>query len=335
MVTGYKPLLTILLVLVILAGSFFILTNFLSHPPYPSLHKQRAALKNKPLVTPFRVLDSVQIVDDLKFLSSDTCEGRGPGLKGHEIAINRILSRMREAGLDSFHYSLLENFSGKNIHHTKDGQNIIGWVKGTADPSKFIIISAHYDHLGVSSTGEIYHGASDNASGTACLLAMAKYFKQHPHPYSLIFAAFDREESLMEGSDHFVINPPLDLTSIKFNLNMDMIARNQNNELFACGVYHYPSLRSIITAIQDKTNTKILMGHDRGTHFHEDWTGMSDHYYFYLCKIPFLYIGAEDHPDLHKPTDTFDKIDLGSYIENCNLMVLIAQVINDNAFSAN
>ena len=324
----FKRFILIFLIPAILIGGFFILKNFLPHPPYPPLDKQRAALKNKPVVTPVRVLDSVQIIDDLKFLSSDSCEGRGPGTNGHDFAMKRIVARMREAGLDSFNSSLIQYFSGKNINHTTNGQNVIGWIKGTEYPEKYIVISAHYDHLGISAKGEIYHGASDNASGTACLLAMAKFFKQHPLRYSVIFAAFDREESGTEGSNYFVENLPINFkVKIKFDLNMDMITRNDNNEIFACGVYHYPSLKYIITETQNKTNSKLLMGHDKGNNFREDWTGLSDQYAFYPYNIPFLYIGTEDHPDLHKPTDTYDKINFSSYIENCNMVVLIAQIL--------
>lgn len=189
---------------------FFILIGILvakyfsPNPAYPSLDIQRLVLNNKQKVIPTRILDSSQIVDDLKFLSSDSCEGRQPGSEGHNRAVNRILIRMREFGLDSFHSSLIQEFSGRKINGTKEGKNIIGWIKGTVYPEKYVVISAHYDHLGKSANGEIYHGTSDNASGTACLLAMAKFFKQYPHLYSLIFAAFDREESGEEGSLHFV-----------------------------------------------------------------------------------------------------------------------------------
>jgi len=142
---------------------------------YPSLDKQWAALVHKRFSTPVRILDSAAIINDFEYLASDTCEGRGPGSAGHERAVERIVAKMREAGLDSFNNSLIQTFSGKLRNHTRTGKNIIGWIKGTSYPEKYIVISAHYDHLGkVGDT--IYYGASDNASGTACILAMAKYF---------------------------------------------------------------------------------------------------------------------------------------------------------------
>ena len=318
-----------LLILVILAGGSFAFKYFFPSQPYPSLNRQRAALKDKLFVTPFRVLDSAQIVDDLKFLSSDSCEGRGPGTKGHELAMQRIVTRLREAGIDSFNSSLIQNFSGKYINHTEQGENVIGWIKGTEQPEKYVVISAHYDHLGIRN-GNIYHGASDNASGTACILAMAKFFKQHPLKHSLIFAAFDREESWMEGSGYFVAHLPDDLNGkIKFNLNVDMITRNDSNEIFACGISHYPSFKYLVDETEKKTNAKLLMGHDKKNSDDQryDWTGLSDHLPFYQKGIPFLYLGTEDHPDYHQPTDTWDKTNLNTYIENCNMIVLIAQAL--------
>ncbi len=170
--------------------------------PYPSLDKQRADLINKPFVTPTRVLDSSIIIKDLKYLASDTCEGRRPGSDGHERAVERIVTRMREAGLDSFGSSLILPFETLSKGKMIVAKNILGWIKGTQHPEKYIVISAHYDHLGKIGDST-YFGASDNASGTACILAMAKYFKQHPYSYSLIFAAFDAEETGIKGARHF------------------------------------------------------------------------------------------------------------------------------------
>jgi len=314
-------------VIVLFAGYLTIKHFFFKLLPYPSLDKQRAALANKPAVPPTRILDSAAIVNDLKYLASDTCEGRKPGTTGHARAVDRIALRMREAGLDSFNKALIQTFNGKYMDRNTMGKNIIGWIKGTQYPDKYIVISAHYDHLGKIGP-HTYYGASDNASGTACILAMAKYFKQYPQPCSLIFAAFDREESGIEGSFNFVdqLPPPLSLSNIRLNLNVDMIARNDNNEIFVSGIYHSPSLIYAVNETQNKTNAKLLMGHDKGN-VYEDWTSQSDHFSFYKKSIPFLYIGVEDHVDYHKPTDTYDKINYSSYIENCNMIVSLIKTI--------
>jgi hypothetical protein len=284
--------------------------------PYSSLEQQRAALARKPYTKPVRILDSTQIIADLTFLASDSCEGRAPGSKGHRFAEERILQRMRETGIDSFNNSLLQLSGG-----TREIRNIISWIKGKKYPGKFIVISAHYDHLGKRGN-RTYYGADDNASGSACLLAMARYYKEHVHDYSLIFAAFDREETGLEGAYAFVKQMNETKKDIVFNLNMDMIARSDRNEIFASGMSHYPANKYLADTVQNKVNVMLLMGHDTGNSI-DDWTMQSDHAAFYKAKIPFLYIGVEDHPDYHKPTDTVEKINFSRYIENCNMIALM------------
>ena len=201
-------------------------------------------------------------------------------------------------------------------------------MKGTTYLQKYIVVSAHYDHLGKAPNGSIYYGADDNASGVACLLALATYFKSNPHPYSLIFAAFDKEESRFEGAYNIVEQQVKHghLPEIAFNLNMDMIARSDKNEIFASGILHYPGFMYAINEVQLKTNVKLLMGHD-GQRLEADWTNQSDHWAFHEQFIPFLYIGVEDHPNYHKPTDTYYKINYSRYIENCNMVALLTKVL--------
>jgi Peptidase family M28 len=296
--------------------------------PYPTLSEQRAILSTKPGIIPTRILDSLQIINDLQYLASDICEGRKPGTQGHTNAIELILLRMRLAGVDSFANALTQNFIGFDINGTKVGKNIIGWVKGSLYPDKYIVISAHYDHLGKALNGTTYYGADDNASGVACLLAIANYFKRNPHPYSLIFAVLDREETGLEGAYNFIhqITKTINIADIKFNLNMDMIARSDNNEIFACGIKHYPSFKYAVDEIQYKTSVNLLMGHDDGSP-RNDWTHQSDHSAFHQKNIPFIYIGVEDHADYHTITDTYNKINFKSYIENCNMIALMIQIL--------
>lgn len=293
--------------------------------PYPSLEQQRATLAKKPFIKPRRILDSLQIITDLKFLASDTCEGRRPGTQGHAAAMQRLLERMRATGVDSFDNALVNVFAARQINGSTEGRNIIGWVKGTKFLDKFIVISGHYDHLGKRGNNTFY-GADDNASGAACIVALAKYFKKNPLPYSVVFAVLDREEVGLEGAYSLVKQFDSAGRSIIFNLNADMIARSDKNEIFASGLSHNPSYKYLVDAVQMKTNVKVLMGHDTGNDIN-DWTMQSDHAAFHKAKIPFLYIGVEDHADYHKPSDTWDKINLSSYIENCNMVAMMIKEI--------
>lgn len=321
--------------LLILLAIFAITMNIIScnravpaspeiHTPYPPLAEQREALAAKPWVAPTRLLDSTQLINDLQYLASDACAGRLPGTKGHARAMERILTRMRSVGVDSFGHSLTQIFMGAD---GIEGQNIIGWVKGTTFPDQYMVISAHYDHLGQAEDSTIYYGADDNASGVACLLALAAYFKKNPHLYSLIFAAFDKEESRFEGAHAFCEQWKKNgrLASVRFNLNMDMIARSDRNEIFASGINYYPAYLYAINEVQSKTNVKLLMGHDTAPPGY-DWSGHSDHYAFFARFIPNIYIGVEDHADYHQTTDTYNKINYSSYIENCNMIALLTEI---------
>jgi len=200
------------------------------------------------------------------------------------------------------------------------GVNFIGQIKGRKDPEKYIIITAHYDHVGIRN-GEIYNGADDNASGTAALFAIASYFKKHPPDHSLIFVAFDAEERGDLGSEHFVANLPVKKESILLNVNMDMISRNDKGELYAAGTHHYPQLRPILESVQKKAGVKLLLGHDDPKLGHDDWTGQSDQASFHAAKIPFVYFGVEDHKDYHRPTDDFANIQPEFYVRSVETII--------------
>ncbi len=295
--------------------------------PYPSLADQHAALQKLSRTPAPRVLDSVHMIANLQYLSSDAAGGRRPGTEGHSLALTRVINEMRKAGVDSFGNSIIQQFAGKVVNGTNAGSNVIGRVTGTANPDKYIVVSGHYDHLGKTPAGEIFHGADDNASGTAALLALANYFRNHPVKYSLVFVAFDREESGLEGAHAFVQQfIPANQIDVLININMDMIARSDKNELFASGIFHYPALAYLVEKNRSKTTLDLLMGHDTGSQT-DDWTMQSDHAAFHAKKIPFLYFGVEDHPDYHKVTDTFEKINLGRYVEASNLVALVIQSV--------
>jgi Zn-dependent M28 family amino/carboxypeptidase len=191
------------------------------------------------------------------------------------------------------------------------GANVVGFVRGTATPERYIVVTAHFDHLGVQG-GELYPGADDNASGAAGLLEIARFFARSPARHSLIFAGFDAEEIGLQGARAFVARPPVPLDRIALNVNLDMIGRNEADELYAAGTHHYPFLADPIRAVAARSDLTILIGHDRpNVPGEDDWTGLSDHAAFHRAGIPFIYFGEEDHPDYHRPTDTFERIDPG------------------------
>lgn len=263
-------------------------------------------------------LDSTSLINDLAYLSSEALGGREAGTPGNALAREYITRRFDSLQLKQPDSGWLQSFPlDKQARVT--GKNIIGIIPGTTYPDQYYVISAHYDHLGTKE-GKIFYGADDNASGSACLLALARYFRQHPPKHSLIIASFDAEEKGLLGSRYFVAHLPVDSTRVLLNVNMDMVSRNDKNEIFASGTYHYPFLKKYIDSIKPLISVTVSFGHDNPSEGHNDWTNQSDHYPFHKAKIPYLYFGVEDHPDYHKPSDTFDKVDKGFYLHVCNMI---------------
>lgn len=264
-------------------------------------------------------LDSASLIDDLVYLSSEAMGGRETGTPGNTLAREYIVKRFDSLQLGKPDGGRVQPFTLGNKEAAVTGNNIVGIITGSTYPDQYYVLSAHYDHLGTKA-GKVFYGADDNASGSACLLALARYFKQHPPRHSFILASFDAEEKGLMGSSYFVDHLPVDNYKVLLNVNMDMVSRSDKNEIYASGTHHYPFLKKYIDSIRPFTSIQVLFGHDAPTEGHNDWTGQSDHYPFHKAKIPYLYFGVEDHPDYHKATDTYDKVDKHFYYQVCNMI---------------
>ena len=248
-------------------------------------------------------LSQSTLLNDVKYLSSDSMKGRKVGTPENHKAALFIADRFKSLHLKSYTKDYLDSFtykttSGKDI----SGANVLAYVPGNTD--SVIVISAHFDHVGVKN-GEIYNGADDNASGTAGLLYIADYFSKHKPHHTLLFAAFDAEEEGLIGSKAFIQKPAVDLKNIIIDLNMDMISHNDKGELYVCGTFRYPQMKQYIVSYK---SAKLLTGHDDPKLGNDDWTNQSDQGAFNDKSIPSLYFGVEDHKDYHKPTDDYETI---------------------------
>ncbi len=261
-----------------------------------------------------KTIAAEKLLKDVEILSADAMEGRGVGTPGGARAREFVAKRFAESGVRPFGASYFHSFEFANgAGGETAGANVVGLIEGAKFKDRYIVVSAHYDHVGVRS-GEIYNGADDNASGTAALFALAAYFKKNRPAHSIIFAAFDSEESGLRGARAFVEEPPVALASVALNVNMDMVSRNAKNELYAAGAHHYPQLKPALENAARASKIKLLLGHDRPELGRDDWTTQSDHAAFHAVKIPFVYFGVEDHPDYHRPTDDFANIDREFYV---------------------
>jgi hypothetical protein len=157
-------------------------------------------------------LDSARLMGDLSALAADSMEGRRFGTPGGARARAFLVRAFTQIGLapvrDGFSIPFVAKEGGE-LH----GANVVGMIRGTKHADRYIVVSAHYDHLGVRG-GVIYNGADDNASGTAAVLEMARWFKAHPPENSIVFALFDGEEEGLLGAKAFLENPPVPISAI-------------------------------------------------------------------------------------------------------------------------
>jgi hypothetical protein len=260
--------------------------------------------------------DSSKVMNDLYFLASDSLQGRKTNTKGNDLSRRFIIQRLQKLGVSAYVQDYTQSFTfGKD---TIPAVNILGFVEGFSG-KHFIVISAHYDHVGMKDSTEIFNGADDNASGVASLLALAEYFRENQPENNLLFAFFDAEEMGLQGAKYFMQSVVMDTSRIKMNVNLDMVSRGDKNELYAVGTYFTPYLKPLINEAAKDKSIKLLFGRDEPKK-KPNWVTASDHAPFHKAEIPFVYFGVDDHPDYHKTTDTAEKINPVFYLEAIRLI---------------
>lgn len=212
----------------------------------------------------------------------------------------------------------------------RSGTNVIGYLDNGAPTT--VVLGAHFDHLGrgednnsreIEKKGQIHNGADDNASGTAALIELARLLKNSKlKNNNYLFIAFSGEELGLFGSKYFTEHPTIDLSKVNYMINMDMVGRlNDSSHVVMVGGYGTsPSWGQIYNL----TGRKKLYSNDLEFRFDSSGTGPSDHTSFYLKNIPVLFYFTGLHPDYHKPTDDYDKI---NYNGEMNVVKHILSVI--------
>src|SRR2546423_614443 len=255
-----------------------------------------------------KTVNAEQLLEDVRTLSADDMEGRGAGTPGGARARAYIIRRFDESGLKPLWPSYEQPFDlGGEGAKARKGVNVVGYIQGRNHPERFIVVTAHYDHLGIKN-GQIYNGADDNASGVAALLELAAHFSRERPDNSIIFAALDAEEIGLVGALALVKQLQTEKRDVALNFNLDMVSHNDRGELYAAGAYRTPTLRPYLEQVAARASVKLILGHDRPDEGHDDWTNQSDQYAFHKAGIPWVYFGVEDHKDYHKPTDDFETI---------------------------
>ena len=204
--------------------------------------------------------------------------------------------------------------------------NVVGILPGT-DPSlaaEAIVVGAHYDHLGESGS-DVYHGADDNASGTAVVVALARAFAAGGGtPRTLVFVLFGAEELGLVGSGHYVRSPawPLDRTTAM--LNFDMVGRMRDGALTIGGADTGDRLREVLAAAL--AHVPGVTADVRGTPY-----SPSDHSRFYAAGTPVLFFHTGVHPDYHRPSDTADALNPDGMARVAALGARVVEQLNGGA----
>lgn len=237
-----------------------------------------------------------------------------------------IVSSLIKSNVQPFKSKFRHPFKHNSFFSKKAGNNIIGYVKGIKTPEQYIVLTAHYDHLGTKGS-KVYNGADDNASGISALLAFSQKISIKPLNHSVIFLFTDGEEVNLLGAKAFINQQKQLLSQIRLNINIDMIAGSKGTSKL-----HYIENRLETILPIDKFNDlkslstnsviRLTRGFKRGIYKSNNrvtWINASDHGAFNHKRIPFIYFGVDVHNNYHTINDNFENINLSFYIHACEL----------------
>ncbi|MCC7195762.1 MAG: M28 family peptidase [Gemmatimonadaceae bacterium] len=297
-------------------------------------------------ITSRAVPDSIRIRDDIGYLASDRLEGRRTGTAGNDSAAAYIARRYAALRLDPtaatascgrgcapaylLPFTAREAVRGEPPRELRT-QNIAGIIRGSDRTlaQEFVVVGAHFDHLGRSAVGAldpdakdaIRNGADDNASGSAVVLALARRLTQHPTKRSILIAHFSGEEQGLLGSAWLADHLPVPLAQVDAMMNFDMVGRLRDDKLIVYGVATAAEMQGILDSANSVSPLKISgVG---------DGFGPSDHSSFYAKDLPVLHFFTDVHADYHRATDDADKINLGGTVRVVDLAERVIRSIAD------
>jgi len=256
-------------------------------------------------------------------IASDSLAGRRTGEKGQKDAAKFIIDFYKNLNIKAANTNgdYLQNipvdfFKGQS---NNDSENVVAYIKGTEKPDEYVVISAHYDHLGVK--GElIYNGADDDGSGTSALLEIAEAFKiasdaGHGPKRSMVFLHVTGEEEGLFGSKYYAEHPIFPLANTVVDLNIDMVGRfdekhKENPEfVYLIGADKLSTELHELSEAVNKKYTKLELDYTYNDENDPNrFYYRSDHYNFAKNGIPIIFYFNGTHADYHQATDTPDKI---------------------------
>ncbi len=280
-----------------------------------------------------------ELSDHLYTFASDEFEGRETGEPGQKLAAEYLKTEYKKLNIPS-------PLGGDNYYQpvpgsvfrgdVKDSENVLAFIKGSEKPEEILVISSHYDHVGIDDEGNIYNGADDDGSGTVAILEIADAFMQakkdgfHPKR-SILFLNVTGEEKGLVGSKYYTDNPVFPLAQTVANLNIDMIGRigegmeNSGDYVYLIGS---DKLSTELHDLSEEVNSKYLnLKLDYTFNDENDpnrFYYRSDHYNFAKNNIPIIFYFNGVHADYHKMTDTPDKIEYDMLAKRAQLVFLTA-----------
>lgn len=279
---------------------------------------------------------------NLTVVASDEMEGRNTGSEGQKKAGNYIIEQYKKIGVpfpkgaDSYYQKVPSEYMKKGFSpKLPDSENIWAFIEGSEKPEEIIVVSAHYDHVGMKN-GEVYNGADDDGSGTVGLIEIAQAFQKakkegHGPKRSILILHVTGEEHGLHGSRFYSENPLFPLANTVADVNIDMIGRrdaahaDSNNYVYVIGSdYLSTDLYNICEAANSKY-TKLNLDYkyndrnDKNRFYYR-----SDHYNFAKNGIPSVFLFNGTHADYHKESDEVDKIEFDALEKRTQLAFSIA-----------
>ena len=282
-----------------------------------------------------------ELREHLYTFASDEFQGRDTGEPGQKMAAEYLKKEYQNleipsplGGDDYFQEVPSSAFRRGNI---KDSENVVAFIRGSSMPDEVLVISSHYDHVGVDEEGNIFNGADDDGSGTVAILEIAEAFVQaqkdgYTPKRSILFLNVTGEEKGLVGSRYYTDEDPIfPLEQTIANLNIDMIGRiGEGMESSGDYVYLIGSdrLSTELHELSEEVNNKYMnLNLDYTFNDENDpnrFYYRSDHYNFAKNDIPIIFYFNGVHEDYHRPTDTPDKIEYDLLEKRAKLIFLTA-----------
>ncbi len=265
-------------------------------------------------------------------LSSKTLGGRASGTVDAVTTQQYLLGRFRSIGLKPFYWKEMQSLRYRD---TTILRNIMGVIPASRGSNDYLVVSAHYDHIGTIK-GTMYPGADDNASGVAAMLSLAEALMQMHRDgngpnINILFVAFDGKEFSMSGSKYFVKHLPVSKSHIRCNLNLDIMGstlvpvhKNRPDYMIVLGCNSLrPEDRNVVRFCNGKKKFKLDIDYTfyGSTDFTRMMYTLGDHDSFVKAGIPALFFTSGFHNHTYKPTDKPDIIDYDILAKRTHLIL--------------